>query len=523
MPTLCYLEPDLSFIRLLAERDDEQLWLSQLGAEQEPSEEDEVQALRRRAADAAAWTVDRLSGRGRIDLVCVGVAEAVCTWITAPSPEPAVIAAAVNQKGQEWADGGVSASAVQALTAPRRAEAGRAFQRLPLIGRRDRAAGGSPHMAVLNLRDGPLRLWLENVDQRGGRVRMVTTLWHAAATAWSDQPTQQSESNGQPAASDNGENGAAASPQPSAVILAEPGGRLVWAWERGGELVAGGAVSAPAPAETAPEISDEAEIEARCGRLALDWLSWTSHLESAPSRITVLGDEADRLAGRFERIWPESSITAREESDPLGATLRRLGEVSAPSPEDDQDPRRSLVDLSHRPTRAHRRLGLWVCVAVLVFAAAVAGLGWRAQSVRNELLAQREEVQQQLRDRVSEVAPNLADHPSPVRALASHKQTVEERNPPIKQPPAPRPILDELTRLASAMSQTLSDNEDAYVAKIEIDEITANAQVQVPDYATGETLLERLRQSEGRIRWQGTFVGTPPARQRLNGTWQESP
>jgi len=523
MAALCYLEPDLSLIRLFTEQENEQLTLARTSNESETdaNEQDPVVALRRRAADAAAWIIDRLGGRPRLDLVCVGVNQAVCTWVTAPSPEPTVIAAAVNQKGQDWSNAGIGASAVQALISPQR-PGGRGLDRLPIVGSRSAASRASPHMTVLNLRDGPLRLWLDEMDRRGGRIQLVTTLWHAAAIAWSAPDPHRAETNGQQSPSPNGEQTQSnAEAEPTGVVLAEPGGGLVWIWGRDGELLAGGVVDAPAASETGPRPQDEAEIDARCGRLALDWLGWTAHLESAPSRVAVVGVQADRLAERLDRLWPQCRLTVVEEADPLGATLRRVGAHTSP-PGIDADPRRSLVDLTRRPSGAHRRLGVWASVAVMILAAAVTGMGWRAQRLRSEYLTQQQRLAEQVRDRVAEVAPGLANHPSPVLALQSHKQTVLEQNPPIQQPPAPRPILDELTRLASALSETLSEQEDAYATRIEIDEITANAQVQVPDYATGELLLERLRQSVGLISWQGTFVGTPPARQRLTGTWEQS-
>jgi len=512
MTVVLFVEPDLTRVRVLRGDVDEQLPLAAApGAEPE----DEAQAARRRASDAAGWLAER-SG-ARVDVLCVGAAETVCDWFAAPSPDPAVLAAAAARRETQWDDASPAVSTIQALADPhhRAATTGRLLARLR--GGHDEEAGGlaRSQFSVLHTRDGAVRLLLDELDRRGVAVRRTVALWHAQAVAWAS-PDGASKKTSAPT-----DSGGRAPVPLTAVVLEEPSGRLSWSWSEEHELLAGGAIGA-APSNTEDASARNGiPAEALAGRLSLEWLAWTTHLQRTPDRIRLVGPNAEALEAQLRDLLPDAEMTATPSPDPIGATLARLAGRQSADRRTDAGGRECLVDLTNRPGRAHRRFGVWVAAAMVVLAAGVAGVGFRAQRLAHGLSAESSAIRDQLRETIAGVAPALADHPDPVGALASRRAEVAEEYAPIEEPPPPKPILAELDRLATVLAANVAEEPGAYLMLAQIDEISASVQVQVPDFATGETLLEQLNQTDGELRWSSTFPTPPPTRQRLSGQWTE--
>src|SRR5262249_46805091 len=114
---------------------------------------------------------------------------------------------------------------------------------------------------------------------------------------------------------------------------------------------------------------------------------WSAQLGQSPTRIVCVGlTSADQsspdgaaLAGALVQAWPGATVDAAADADPVGATLARLA-AGPDAPDDALDsPRRSLVALTQRPGKLHRRLYQWVAAATFAAAAAIAILGWRMQ------------------------------------------------------------------------------------------------------------------------------------------------
>lgn len=472
MSVACFVESDLSFIRLVGEGVDETWRAPALTGEGAA-----VARVSKRARDAASWTAARLGRSHKLGVVVVGVSDAICARVSAPSPAREVVAAALNQREREWTheSGGVT---VQPLAPARRT-------RTTESDNGDAAPAG--RVSVIEMHDGPVRLWLDELDRQGVTPDSVATLWHALPIAWR-----------------------AADGTADAIVL-DTEDTIYWSWSRRDELLAGGHALKPAPAE-----SDGDEAAAAPPRLPLDWLSWAAQLGRAPSKITIVSPDPTAIGATLSERWPGASTIFKKASDPLAETLRALAASSI----DTDDPRRCVVDLSHRPGRAHRWLAIWSAAAVAMLAVAIGAFGVRQGLDISESRAIATELREQIREQVRAIEPNLADDPSPARALRSVLAREREANKPIAAPAAPYPIFEEMLRFSSALATAIGDNESADVRSIKIDELQGDASVMVPDFATGEAILEQLRLAPGRLRWRGSFLGVPPTTQRLQAVWE---
>src|SRR5690606_3388892 len=135
----------------------------------------------------------------------------------------------------------------------------------------------------------------------------VLSLWHAMAAAWDARPTL----------SDSPDVVTTTSP-PMAVLLVDPGGRVLWAWSQAGHLLAAGTIRLP---------QDRHELgsgmvrigRAEIGRLPTDWLSGSIQLGAVPARIVCItpgagsdGDDDDltpaRIGEALGAAWPGATI-----------------------------------------------------------------------------------------------------------------------------------------------------------------------------------------------------------------------
>lgn len=469
--------------------------------------ENGIADARRRIDDAAAWCGEqRLPGR-RLDVVCLAVDQALCGWLSAPSAEPQVVAAAVRRREQDWGAGAVGA-AIQPLVEPAARERRSLRESIRAARRGGRpAAAKAMRFTVLRIEDGAARLWIDAMDRRSVRIGAVMTLWHAICRAWGD-----------------GAAGASDAPVTCAALV-EQSGRVTWAWALGRRMLTGGVVEAPPAHARREDDPDKAEAKERdlsgeCGRLTLDWLTWSANLGRRPDRLAIIGHHAEALAKKLGGVWPSTPCRVVDEDDPVGATLERVasGEDGAI---DEDDPRSCLIDLSARPGRTHRRLYLWSAAAVLLLAGAAVGLGHQYQQWAGMADELAEQTQAQRSEGIAEVEPALAGDPFPLRALQSVLSRLQRENPNVAEPPAPRQILDELLRVSEQL-QALSGSPGVELDRIQITNDQASVSVRVNDFGTGESLRGNLANSKGSIRWTGVIDGQPPnLTVRLTGVWEQ--
>jgi len=450
--------------------------------------DDDVKGPERLASvvrQAAGWTAEKLGRTHRLGAVVIGIDDSICARVSAPSPVREVVAAALDQRQREWSSE-LSASSVQALAPP-------ASNRLSKAARKvDAPSAVSNRLTVLEGRDGRVRLWLDALDRLGVNPDSVLTLWHALVAAWASPAT-----------------GAHDDRVVGVVLVASD--RVVWSWSRGGDLLAGGWIYTP------PSDSAETPTAALPNRLGLDWLAWAAQLEVSPELLEVVAAEPKPIADALTTLWPGARINSHCAEDPLAQTLVAV----ATEPREADDARRCVVDLSHRPGRAHRRLAIWTSGAIVLFAAAITGVGVRQRMAIAQTKTLASELRAHVVQSVSAVDPALAQDVDPVRALRSLLASEREAHQPIDSPTPPRQIFLELSHLGDAIAKALGDRQLANVRSIKLDEVSGEVDVFVPDFVTGENILSNLQSTPGPMRWQGKFIGPkPPTTQRLRATWK---
>ncbi len=493
MPSCCFIRADLSEVRLMGEGAPA-TWTALPSVGDAPPDLD---ALRARAGQAADWVAKTLGSRKRLAVVAIDTAGSICLWLRSPTDEVAVLAATLRSATQDWGDS-IPRGEVQRLTDPAPADSPNARGYLDRLrrpgGNRTQATPAEAHgSAVLSAPLALIRLWLDELDARGVRIDAVASMWHALAASWAAE-TLDSE--------------------PAAVLLHESAGRLVWCWARAGRLLVGGTVLEEQPSESTAEAEPPADPANRAaGRLALDWAAWSAHLGMLPASIVLLGPNADALRPALETRWPKVQVRMESTADALAETLTR----AAARRSADADPRHHLVGLTHRPTRAVRTQYRWAAAALVMLAAAVAILGSRMTSAADRFRAAGAAAEADARTLVESLGnPRLLSAPNLVKALESEVM-VEGTRPQPKGPPAPRPIFDELRRLAT----TFAKFEGVRLVQVQIDTKTPiTMQANVPDRRTGEEIRVALQQEPGSLTWtEAAGVGADQAL-RMNGAWK---
>ncbi len=524
---VCYIEPDLSQARVVSDTADE-TWR----AAAEPENGDEGSAIaaqraRQRIADAAAWVAGQITPSHRIETVCIGVSRSLCGPLAAPSADEQVVTAAVRMREQDWgqadAPGTIQPLAVRqskakqspwSVRVPRLGRGGASSTALAPLAKRMRP------VAVLRIQDGAVRMFLDELDRRGVRIGAVLTLWHGAARAWAGGDAAATADNGHPGPG---------SDLLTAVAMLEPSGSVIWAWCDGDRLVAAGLAAIPG-AGAAPgagpgeQASAPASAESFSGRLILDWMTWSAQLGRTPDRIALIGRRGATLAKRLETAWPAAApVRLIEEGDPIGATMKRLVHSSPDIEEAAEDPRQSVLDLTTRPGRAHKRLITWSAVAAMLVALGVGVIGIRmltwAGDVRDLAALKRTE----LREVVRGVAPGLDTHAAPALALQGElMRLVNEGRSDVRRPPPPDPVLDELMIVAQELAKL--ENTNAQVQRFQVSREATNISVSLRELGAAEALRNALAQSGGKIRWTGRIEGTPPnVMLYLTGEWRLTP
>ena len=481
MPTSCLISTDLSTLRLLTPEGDE-VWTA-------PAVEniDHPPPLREVAAAAAGWVAERLPGR-TLDLLCVDVDESRCSWISTPTREPAVVAAAVRQRRAEWGDGDADAEMVQPLVGP--AGSTSALAQLPLLrymAPKPTEDTGDASAAVIETPDAAVKLWLDALDRNGVRVRDAASWWHVLARETEDI------------------EGIAA-----AVVQDRPD-RIVWCWAERGALIACGSCGVPGPPADGSEDSGDG-ASAAVGRLVLDWLTWASQLGISPARATVLAPKTGPIEDALTRAWPAMTCSGRDERDAAGVLLS--ADRAAPA---EADALRSTPVLVQRPGRPHRRVYRLGAAAVALAALGVAGLAVKNQRAASRFSSGASALVRDGQQLVAGIAPGLETSADLYGALQSHFVQIRRDNPPLPDPPTPREIYAELDRLLRAVEP----HEGVQVKRIDINDRTSSAQFGIGSYADGEALMESLRRQTDPLEWTERITGNPPnLTSRLTGVWK---
>lgn len=519
-----------------------------LVAGQGASEEADPTSVVEQTRAAARWVAQQLPRSRVLSAVCLDADGAACVWLSTPSTDPAVVAAALasGRDSHGESDGGSSGTLAQLIAAGAGME--RSVQALaePRASRKT-GDGGRRRMAVLSVPDLTVRVFLDELDAQGVAVNAVSTLWHALAASWD------------PAGRRAGEGDA----QCTAVVLLDPEsadsdsptapGRLVWAWSAGGELLAGGSMrlrtlSGPRPAtETDDELAagaaarrlpaptaegDRVLVCGRddAGRLAADWLAWSAQLGVGPSRIICVGpvpqpENGEGFAELLSNSWHGASIDAAVHPDPVGATLDRFR-----GREDDEiaasDPREAMLELSGRPGRIHRWMYRWSALAIAALAAVVGIAGWRMSAAVAGLRKTAETARAQLTEDLAKLEPELPQISAsgdPVGYLMGRIVQLRTARPPLEYE---RPTLAELARLIEALSIEGLDPE-LKIEELSISNVGGSARFTVPssDLMSGELIRSHLAKTPGELVWRAE-TSSPSAGQTnrtwsLNGTWVE--
>jgi hypothetical protein len=561
------------------------------------------------AAHAGAqWISETLDSVGlkRLAALCLDAEGSICTWISSTSADPSVVKATMVQAGVDgdgsgagvgaarllaMADGGGSSgggggvgvdTSVQALATLEPEVDGP--KGLSLKKKAPAQLPRKQRLAVLAVQDAVARVLLDELDRRGIETERVVSIWHAMAAAW-DRSQSASLSDRLVSAHSPG----------GAVILVEPTGRLVWAWTRAGELVAGGtmrlstrsraaeesasealAVSDSATRPIAPELPGSSMsvdfTAADAGRIAVDWLSWSAQLGHCPERVVclsvpTLGDPEkgsgmgpEALFANLARAWPGATIDGAVHEDPIGATLARLAGLgpedrtvtTTVDPRDELPyharPREALADLTARPGKADRRLHQWIGVSLCAAAALTAVVGWQLGQSANLAQAELEKAKKDRADAITSAAAtagvtNLGRNPT--EALEGALKKVRDQNKSLKPP---RPILEETVRVLTALHEVDAEMKAAgaspatsststaaapspdvdaplpdpassaapsaaakphiVMTDLEISQVAAKATFMVPDAATGPSILLKVQEKVGLLRWDGMTPGS---------------
>lgn len=585
---VCYVErtPGGNAIRRLRLVGPEldQTWVAPLGPGDDPSRPPAPGEQIAHIRSAAAWIAEEIAPVRELVAICLDPEGGVCSWVSAPSTDPKVVMASIRQGAAPVGTGaelGASAGrtggfgllpdddlgagsgrSVQALAEPD------TTSRTSLLPSRTKEVVSGPRqrLGVLSVADAPVRVLLDELDRLKIGVGAVLTLWHAAALAWDPSSAPHTSSSKRGA----GQNGTADALEPivvetegpvAAAVIVDPQGRLVWAWSKGGDLLAAGTMrlrthsytrvpqhhaappEAPAASDSAiidlgsaasriaPEDTGEPIRATECasddiGRLVMDWLAWSVQVGQTPERVVCVGPATiphrpgpdqpsptpESLARTLVGAWPGATVDAAVHDDPIGATLNRLRALPmfAPSrtPSGEvallDDPRRNVVTLTKRPGRFDRIMHYWATVAILCAAAAVFLYTRRLGAGIEELRSRRDGlVAERLRllESMEPLVPSVSKTADPVGLLGAK---IHELNDQLTRV---TPTTSVLERLLPAM-EILNREE---FASVQIGNITASDLDIRIDFSVpqaDELLLPAIRdaldQKYGPNVWDGT-------------------
>ncbi len=516
------------------------------GAPEQGVDAFEVGSLSIRAC--AAWAAQSLAptrAAGRIEMLCLDDRGSVCSWVSTPSLEPGAVASIARLGTSAPVDDAVGAgqgavltyfagdpldSTVQPLAGGEplespgeNGERGSLWSRWRAGGRRGAGAATVERIAVMAGVDAPARLLLDALDDQGVEVGQVASVWHALAQAWDPGSPLNA------GAARDGADVAEDTPSTAVVVLAAgaPGeaSRLLWAWSRAGRVLAAGSLRVARRADgSTPLVGPTGG--GIVSRLAADWMAWSLQIGEAPRR--VVGVVSDASAGQFgtelAQAWNGATVDLALDDDPLGATFARLAAALEGTPataRPELDAARTLLDLSTRPGRAHRRLYGWATALVFAASAVTGVIAWQIGGSAAHTKAAAAKYRQGWAGKVDMVVPGAMTRPLGPKATLQDEVAKRRRDilPPVE---AAMPILDELETISMVLQ-----GADATLESLELNTgDVVRMTVQGKDVATVEGLeraLNAIAGSHAAYRAQiERREGQGGLRARITGTWAPS-
>jgi len=174
-----WIAEDLSYVHLLCS-DGEHTWSAARNDEGGPKD-----TIRQRAESAASFIREHTSRAGdKVDAIVLGVDDARCLWVSAPSATVQVLTAQVRKRAAEWGENRIGAT-IQPL-----ARALRPKSTLSRLLQKEKTAPiGHAHVSVLEIFDGPLRMLLDLLDRAKVRPsRVLSHVTHPSSSSTSRLP-----------------------------------------------------------------------------------------------------------------------------------------------------------------------------------------------------------------------------------------------------------------------------------------------------------------------------------------------
>ncbi len=495
---------------------------------------------------AAQWIKSALaddSGRS-LAMLCLDAEAGLWTWMDPPNSDGRMVESMLRQAGGDalllgldamaiGMEGGNSATiapeidvpgavGVQLLAPPQPSLASaRLIQRL----RRKPAEGGSEpaeheRSPVFSIRDALARVLLDELDNACVGVGSVTSVWHALAAACDPA--------GPGLGGDEGSSKGvvAQSEQAHASVLVDPAGRIVWVWSYKAEVLAGGALRLAVADGTVRITTSDVS------RLVTEWMAWSAQTGIVPSRVSCLCPETDAagmspsqfgssIAAGFRDIPVDLAVTP----DPVADILSRLRglnpQVVSPPP----DPRRALVELAHRPGRAHRAMYRWAALGLVAASLVLAVVSWKLFSVAKESRQAASALRRESLEIYRKYVPSdPAQGSLAVVKLGAAVNKLRETAPaPMTLEPA-KPILEELDTIMFLIPTF--GQMGLELQSLVIDDIRAELIVIVNDLAMYEQFRAAVTEIAGsRVNWALPVTSeTPDGRIRatFRGSWVAS-
>lgn len=521
----------------------------------------------------AEWVQAHLSqsrSAGRLEAIVLDVDGATCSWVAGMGNDLQAVAAAARMNLSGSADpltemhsglgdagavspvtffaGEESDSTVQPLAAPtvdegadepdQSGSGGTMLARLKKPSRKPVAGMGAQRRGILAACDVPGRLFIDALDRRGVEVSRAITLWHAIAQAW-DPAWERRLSSGQADEVLSADSVCAVvlvDPVASSLLAKEddpdaPPPRLIWAWSRGGALLAGGSMRlAHARSENGVDV---ALGQAEASRLAAEWLAWSMQLGCSPRRVVCVLPDSTRDSGSaslfgsaLAKAWEGATVDAAAVSDdPIGATFERLASAleKTPVPTDVVSaPGDALVELSTRPGGAHRAMYKWLAGVVLVASVVMGVVAWQARRSA-ERINQAASVWIDKGNNAAKAALGTTT----LNAIESLRQDVRARErelvPPPRAVPA-KPIMEEFETISMVISNEGLALESLDLSSANLVRVTVSAN----ELGLLEQVTKAMRQISGSHvnTWDADYKdftnsrGEKAYRATLSATWQ---
>ncbi len=445
-------------------------------------------------SESAEWIRHRLDASSSRELgaLVLDPDGAVCTWVKPEDADPTMLDAAISEGPIEH-DPDDLEPVVQSGISDRLPRLPREldFQALST----EQTSTGA-RAAIFAIPDVAGLLLMDALDAMGIRPQRFTTIWHALSLAW-DPGFAQGSSAQRIVSSDS---------PVAAVIAIDPiDARLIWTWSREGELICAGSMRL-----RRVQHDHEPRAVVRSGdiaRLCADWLSWSSQLGLSPSRVVVLGDPAvgeisedtppheqpldpGQMGSALSQRWPDATIDLMGESDPIGATLRKIAQ------QERCGALGMLSGLESRPTRAHRSMFRWAGLALTGAALVVLLVGYqmmsRASAVRNETRA----IQAQQGEALRSYDERLFMSMIPVLDLQAERNQIAGAQSPISVVQS-KPILRALETVSFVIGAPGIE-----ISKVTINNRTVTLTLEVDNITQAEQINSNLRSIDDRLlRW----------------------